>query len=239
MKQSVADVMTHESVSLSPSDTLHEAAALLAQNNISGAPVVENGTVVGIVSEADLMRAAIPPAKVDKPRSSTMTLLGLLLRGQVARPSEDATISSVMTEDVITVAPTASIWDAASTMARRGVKRLPVVDKEGKLVGIVSRADLVGAMARTDDELREDVREAISIAGEDSVKGVEVEVQRGRATLTGATDRKTTKEIALKLAAQVPGILEVVDRLEFESDDTREIPRQKDPWAVGPLVKGQ
>lgn len=237
MKKSVADVMTTETVALSPSDTLHEAAMLLAQRNISGAPVVQDGAVVGIVSEADLMRAAIPPAKVDKPRSSTMTLLGLFLRGQVSQPSDDATIASVMTDDVVTVTPTASIWEAASTMESRDVKRLPVVDKTGALVGIVSRADLVGAMARTDEELRADVREAMSIAGEESVAGVEIEVERGTATLTGATDRKSTKSIALKLASQVPGILEVVDRLEFESDDSGEIPRQKDPWAIGPLVK--
>lgn len=240
MKKVVADVMTHETVSLSPTDTVHEAASRLAQHDISGAPVVENGKVIGIVSEADLMRAAIPPAKVDKPRSSTMTLLGLFLRGQGTEPSDDATVASIMTEDVVTVLPSASIWDAASTMEKRGVKRLPVIDKDGELVGIVSRADLVGAMARTDDELRKDVLEAIAIAGDESVKDVEVEVDTGTATLRGATDRKSTIDVVLKLAAQVPGILEVVDRLEFESDDTGEIPRrQKDPWAIGPLVKGE
>lgn len=239
MKRSVVEVMTDKPIALSPNDTLHEAAALLAEHHISGAPVVDNGSVVGIVSEADLMRAAIAPAKVDRPRSSTMTLLGLLLRGQVNQPSHDARVASVMTDDVVTVAPSATIWDAASMMEQRGVKRLPVVDKDGQLAGIVSRGDLVGAMARTDEELRDDVREAMSIAGEESVSGVEVEVERGTATLTGATDRKSTKSIALKLAAQVPGILEVVDRLDFHSDDSEDIPRQKDPWAVGPLVKGE
>ena len=116
---------------------------------------------------------------------------------------------------------------------------LPVIDKNDHLVGIVSRADLVGTMARTDDELREDVLEAIGLMGEESVENVEVEVDSGKVTLRGATDRKTTKGIVSKLAAQVPGILEVVDGLEFESDDTQEIPRQKDPWAIGPLVKDQ
>ena len=232
MKKTVADVMTHEAVVLSPTDTIHDAAARLGQHGISGAPVVENGRVIGVLSEADLMRAAIPPAKVDRPRSSTMALLGLFLRGQGIQPSDDATVASVMTEDVITVPPTASIWDAASTMQKRDVKRLPVIDKEGDLVGIVSRADLVGSMARTDDELRKDILDAITVTGEDSVKDVEVEVDTGRATLRGTTDRKTTKAIALKLASQVPGIVEVEDRLEFDRDDTRAIPRRRDPNLV-------
>lgn len=224
--------MTHETVALSPTDTIHEAAARLAQHNISGAPVVENGRVIGVVSEADLIRAAIPPAKVDKPRSSTMALLGLFLRGQGIQPSDDATVASVMTEDVVAAPPTASIWDAASTMQKRDVKRLPVIDREGALVGIVSRADLVGSMARTDDELREDVLEAIAVTGEESVKEIEVEVDSGRATLRGTAGRKTTKTIALTLAAQVPGIVEVKDRLEFDWDDTKAIPRHKDPNLV-------
>lgn len=237
MKKVVADVMTQEPVVLSPGDSIFEAASRLAQHNISGAPVVENGNVVGIVSEADLMRAALPPAKVDKRRSPTMTVLGLLLGGQGIRPWEDATVASIMTEKVVTIPPTASIWDAARRMELRGVKRLPVVENGGPLLGIVSRADLVGAMARTDDELKEDVTQTIALAGEESVAGVEVDVDTGTVTLSGSTDRKTTKGIAVKLAAQVPGVLEVVDRLEFDSDETRDIPRQKDPWAVGPLVK--
>lgn len=237
MKKTVADVMSRETVELSPSDSIHEAAASLAQHGISGAPVIENGKLIGIVSEADLMRAAIPPAKVDKPRSSTMALLGLFLRGQSTQPPHDATAASIMTESVVTVSPTASIWEAASVMERHDVKRLPVIDKDGNLVGIVSRGDLVGTLARTDEELREDVLEAITLAGEESVKDVEIDIDTGKVTLRGSTDRKTTKGIALKLAARVPGIVEVVDRLEFDSDDTREIPRQKDPWATGPLVK--
>jgi CBS domain-containing protein len=238
-KRTVADIMTRETVTLSPTDTVHEAAARLAQHRISGAPVVDQGELVGILSEADLMHAAIPPASIEKTRSTTMAVLGLFLRGQATVPGEDATVGSVMTDDVVTIGPTTSIWDAAAVMERRRLKRLPVVDDEGDLIGIISRADLVAAMARTDEELREDVLDAISIAGEESVKDVDVEINQGSATLTGTADRKTTKDLALKLAAQVPGILEVVDRLAFEADDTKEIPRQKDPWAVGPLVKDQ
>lgn len=235
-KRTVADIMTRDVVTLSPKETIHEAAARLAERRISGAPVVDDGRLVGVISEADLMRTAIRPASIGKARTSTMALLGLFLRGQATHPTEDVTVGSVMTSSVVTAAPTTGIWEAASKMEREGFKRLPVVDGDD-LVGIISRADLVAAVARTDTQLRDDVLEAIAIAGEDSVERVEVEVHRGVVALTGITDRRTTKSLVLKLAARVPGILEVVDHLGFESDDTREIPREKDPWAVGPLVK--
>lgn len=233
----VAKLMSRPVVALSPRDTIHAAAARLSQHRISGAPVVDNGKLVGVVTEADLMMAGLPPATIDKSRSPTMTLLGLFLRGKVAPTDENAMVETVMTKDVVTVAPNASIWDAASTMRRRGVKRLPVVDEDDRVVGVVSRADLVAALARTDDELRDDIRDAISIFDPSSVKDVVIDIDRGRATLTGATDRESTKRLALHLAARVPGIVEVVDRLEFEFDDNKEIPRPKDPWAVGSLVK--
>ena len=233
----VEAIMTSLVVKLYPEDTIHEAAMRLAQNDISGAPVVSAGKVVGIVSEADLMRAAIPPAKVDRGHS-TMSLLGSLLRGQVQQPLADSKVRSVMSEFVVTVAPSASIWEAAQVMDRHGVKRLPVTDEDGTLLGIISRADLVAVMARSDDELRKDVLSAIATLGDDPTKGIRVQVENGVAALRGRADRKTTRDLTVKLAANVPGIIEVLDRLEFEWDDTKTAPRLKDPWAVGPLVKG-
>src|SRR5688572_26636721 len=91
----VEDVMTNLVVKLYPNDTIHEAAARLAQNDISGAPVVEQGKLVGIVSEADLMRSAIAPAKLRKGHS-TMNIVGLLLRGDMAQPIDDARVRTVM-----------------------------------------------------------------------------------------------------------------------------------------------
>lgn len=236
-KRTVGGVMTRDPVTVSPSETIHAAAARLSDYEISGAPVVDDGKLVGVVSETDLVRAAFPPAPIDSPGSPTRTLLGLFLRGRAAGLPEDATVASVMTEDVVSTGPSASLSEAAATMEHRGLKRLPVVDYGDHLVGIISRADLVAAIARTDAELRDDVVDAISLAGEESVEDVEVQVREGTATLSGTADRRSTKDVALKLAARVPGVLEVVDRLDFESDDTTDIPRQKDPWAIGPLVK--
>ncbi|HEV2756551.1 MAG TPA: CBS domain-containing protein [Actinomycetota bacterium] len=233
----VGGTMTREVVTVSPSETIRAAAARLARHGISAAPVVDRGKLVGIVSEADLVRVAFPPATTGRGGPATMTLLGLVLRGRATGLPEHATVESVMTRHVVTVEPSASLADAVRTMDRLRLKRLPVVDDEGRVAGIISRADLVSSIARTDEELRDDVIDAIRLAGEESVADVEVDVTEGTATLSGTADRKSTKDLALRLAARVPGVLEVVDRLEFESDETKDIPRQKDPWAIGPLVK--
>lgn len=238
-KRTVAGVMTRHPVTISPDQTIHEAAARLTKYRISGAPVVAKGELVGVISELDLMRAALAPAAIDRRRSTTATLLGLFLRGRLARVPEDATVASAMTRHVVTVEPTTTLSDAAATMQRSRLKRLPVVDDEGHLIGILSRADLVAAMARTDEELHADVLDAIALAGEEAIEDIEVEVHEGTATLRGTADRKTTKDVALRLASQVPGVIDVVDALGFRSDDSKDIPRQKDPWAVGPLVKGE
>jgi CBS domain-containing protein len=114
----VEDVMTYLVVKLHPHESVREAASRLKQNDISGAPVMQDETVVGIVSGTDLMRAG------------------------------DGRVDSVMTRRVITTSPSASIMEAASVMERHRVKRLPVCDDEGELLGVVSRSDILGAIVR-------------------------------------------------------------------------------------------
>jgi CBS domain-containing protein len=145
----VEDIMTCLVVRLYPSDTVYEAAARLAQNNISGAPVVREGKVIGMVTEADLMRSAVMGAERG---GSTMNLLGLFLQGRISVPVTDARVSSVMSSAIVSIEPSASLAHAAYVMERHGVKRLPVTDPEGHLVGIVSRSDLLAAMARPERE---------------------------------------------------------------------------------------
>ena len=235
-KTTVDDVMSRAVVTVAPSDTIHSAAARLTDHEISGAPVVERDELVGIVSEADLIRGAFPPARIDRP-GSFKHAVRLLLRGRGALFVEDTSVASLMTENVVTVRPTTTISEAAATMDGTGVKRLPVVDDEGHLIGIISRADLVETIARTDHELTLAVLAAIRLLGEETVDDVTVDVENGIVTLSGTADRKTTRDLALKMAADIPGVLEVIDRLDFKVDDTRDLPRQKDPWAIGPLVK--
>jgi CBS domain-containing protein len=114
----VEDVMTYLVVKLRSNETLPEAASRLAQSDISGAPVVRGEKIVGIVSGSDLKRTGA------------------------------TTVGSVMTRHVFTTTPSATIMEAASVMERHGVKRLPVCDTEGELLGVVSRSDILGAIVR-------------------------------------------------------------------------------------------
>lgn len=149
----VKDVMTHLVVTLRPSDTITDAAKRLLSNWISGAPVVDGGQLVGIVSEADLMKAFTPP-----PRRGVSVapypLMFLLLRGTPRHEARYSSVSDVMTKNVVTIKPNDSIWEAASLIDRYGVRRLPVIEDEGYVVGIVTRSDLVRCMARSHEERR-------------------------------------------------------------------------------------
>lgn len=141
----VKHVMSELVTTASPEDPIQVAAEQLARNSISGMPVVAGGKVVGMVSESDIIWALVP----QKERDAGMTILDFMMRSQSkdAEPVRNLTVSDIMSAAVIDISPLASLWKAASVMHRHGVNRLPVTDNDGRLVGIVSRADLVQAIA--------------------------------------------------------------------------------------------
>lgn len=210
----VNDVMTHLVVTLRPDDPVHEAAARLARNGISGAPVVESGKVVGIVSESDIIRAAAPPGRAPA-RLGALTM--------IERSRHDAgaatAVSDVMSTNVVTVSRDASIWTAASLLERRGIKRLPVVDGEGYLIGIVSRADLVRVMGRSDRDIRDGVLDAVRVLREDALGDVDARVRDGLVVLTGKVANRSAARMAVELTARVVGVVGVEERLAVERDD--------------------
>lgn len=118
MEKAARDIMTTEVVTTAPYATVAEVADVLTENSISGLPVVSAGEVVGIISEADILTVA-----------------------------GDTTVESVMVSDVVSVGPDATVGEIARKLADLGIKRVPVIDATGNLVGIVSRADIVAAMA--------------------------------------------------------------------------------------------
>jgi CBS domain-containing protein len=240
----VKDVMTHQVVALDPSDTIHNAAQKLARNRISGAPVVEDEKVVGVVSESDLIHAVMPPVPVDR-GASIIDILSVIGRAKPRAHEHGKTVAEVMSPLVVQVAPSASVWRAASIMEDRGINRLPVVDDEDHLLGIVSRADLVKAMARDDEQIKADVIDAIEVLGAETLRGLEVEGADGVMTLRGTADRKSTRDLAIKLASRTPGVVEVVSRLDYEIDDAKgRFPRERDPkdprldWHAGSEAGG-
>lgn len=161
-KQRVRDVMTNLVVMVYPEDPIQEAASRLVRNGISGAPVVKDGKVLGVISEVDIARALAGPANVGR-GLQTADVLSLILRTVPALHKHTRTVADVMSSPVITIGPDESLFKAAQLLDRHGIKRLPVVDDEGYLVGILSRGDLVRAMTRSDADIGSDV--VVSPAG--------------------------------------------------------------------------
>jgi CBS domain-containing protein len=145
----VKDVMTREVITLSPEVGIEEAAKQLRENKISGAPVVDGDRIVGILSEADLMRL-LEEESINLVFPSPLELIELPIKmhqqlKETIKKLTASKVKDVMTREVITIGEEARIEEAARLMAKHGINRLPVV-KDGKLVGIVTRADVIKAM---------------------------------------------------------------------------------------------
>jgi CBS domain-containing protein len=243
-KDRVKDVMTSLVVMVYPNDSIQQVASRLVRNRISGAPVVKDGKVVGLISEVDIGHALLGPANIDE-GVKTADVLSLILRTVPTAHQHVRVAADVMSSPVVTVGAQDSLSKAAYLLDRNRIKRLPVVDEKGYLVGILSRGDLVRAMTRTDVEILHETEEALSMLGEEVFEDLSIEVGDGVVTLSGTADRLSTRNIAVDIASRVRGVVEVADRLNFSVDDTSmkhlsnlSADRQgRDPWAVGPLVK--
>ena len=146
-----ADVMTTHVITVDPDATVRDLATLLAERGISGAPVVDSGgRLVGIISEGDLLhREEIGTARRHRERRRSWWLdhfTSDLARDYVK--SHGRTVKDIMTRDVVTVGEDADLGDVAALLEARRIKRVPVM-REGKVVGIVSRANIVRAVGAT------------------------------------------------------------------------------------------
>ena len=146
----VSDVMSYNPISVKPEMPLKEAIKILAQERISGLPVVnENGKLVGIVSETDLMwqeSGATPPPYI-------MLLDSVIFLENPARYEKEIhkalgeTVKDVMTKNPLTTTPDQLLSTAAKLMHERDIHRLPVLDENEKVIGILTRGDIIRAMA--------------------------------------------------------------------------------------------
>ena len=214
----VDDVMTTDVVTVREDIPYREIVDTLTGRRVSAVPVVDEFRyVVGVVSEADLLHkielvGAEPERRVfagRQRREAQAKAHGLLARDLMSTPP-------------VTVLPRATLAGAARLMDQERVKRLPVVDDLGRLCGIVSRGDLLRVYLRPDAEIRRDVVEEVLGRTLWVEPGrVEVTVTGGVVTLQGRTDRLSTAQLATKLTANVPGVVEVVDGLGYEFDDRK------------------
>jgi CBS-domain-containing membrane protein len=210
----VDDVMTKAVVAVPQTASYRELVDLLVANRFSAVPVVDDfQRVTGVVSEADLLRK-IEYAGADEPR----LFEGRRRRGERTKASARTAADLMSAPPVLALVGT-PLAAAARLMDAEGVKRLPVVDDLGRLVGIVSRGDLLKVHLRPDDEILADVRSGVLPLLGDESKTIQVEVADGVVTLTGRVDRWSTTDVADRLTRQVAGVVSVVDTMDYEFDD--------------------
>ncbi|WP_392959861.1 CBS domain-containing protein [Streptomyces sp. LN245] len=218
----VGSVMATEVVRALYGTPFKEVARLLADHRISGLPVVdEDEKVIGVISETDLMvRQAQAPGPGRPKRRFQLAGLTRGARRQAAK-AQARTAGRLMSVPPVTVRADNTIAEAARTMTQSRVERLPVVDEEDRLVGIVTRRDLIQVFLQPDDEIRREVIDEVLVRSLWlAPASVEVGVDEGVVTLAGQVERKSEAEIALAMTNRIDGVVAVVDRLTYRLDDS-------------------
>ena len=221
--KTVKDVMSTLPVWVSETTSFREIAARLRQCRVSAFPVLDaHGKVTGVVSEADLL---VKEAVLDEPGGVAGLLAGLVHRTAQAK-ADGVTAADLMTSPAVTAGPDDTVEHAARLMYDRKVKRLPVVDQAGRLIGIISRTDVLAVFGRTDAEIREEIMTQV-IAGHAEPSYYSVIVKDGVVTLEGNPE---TAAIGHDLAARirhVQGVVAVRDRLVYPVDP---VPSRPGPY---------
>jgi CBS domain-containing protein len=217
--------MNEDVLAVERETALKEVASLLVEQRISGVPVVDSERkVLGVVSEADIL------VKERGARPESRRVLGWLLGGGVLDNDKLAarTAGEAMTSPATTIESQKEVFQAARLMTEHGVKRLPVVDDQGALIGIVTRSDLVRAFARSDDELAHEIDEMVrrTLLIEDET--LHVHVHDGEVHLSGKLLRRSDVELLPRFVARVPGVVDVHSTLRWEWDD-RKASYESDP----------
>jgi CBS domain-containing protein len=212
----VRDVMTTEVVAVEPSTPFKEIAARLARHRISAVPVLDaDRRVLGVVTEADLLlkqEHPDPEAKVPPIWSRR--------RRRERKKAAAVVAGKLMTAPVTTVSPTATLAEAARRLHDAGVQRLPVVDETDRLVGIVSRADLLTVFTRPDQAIESEIMDEIIVDdfGMAPSRFV-VHVDDGVVVLQGRTERRSLIPDLVRAVHGVEGVVRVEGRLTFDLDD--------------------
>jgi CBS-domain-containing membrane protein len=218
-----SDIMVTEVITVTPESDVPQVAALLLTNHISAAPVVDaDGRLVGMVSEGDLLRRSEAGTARKQPWWLSILASRELLAGEFLR-EHSRRVGDLMTQEVVSAAPNTPVADIATLLERHRIKRVPIVEN-GRLVGIVSRANLIQALATfrqkvmepqpvTDTELREKVVSRLRSEPWVRPNLVNVAVTDGTVDLWGIVDSTTEKQ-ALRVAVEiVPGVKAVNDNV--------------------------
>jgi CBS domain-containing protein len=208
MNATVKDVMTTEVVVVRRDTSFKEMAATLRRYRVSALPVVDDaGTVIGVVSEADLLA---------KEALADPGVMAEVLHHKDVRKAEGLTAGDLMTRPAVTAAPEDPVEQAARMMHFMRVKRLPVVNSGGELVGIVSRADVLAVFDRPDEDIREDIVDTM-LLHEFLIdpRLFSVTVEAGVVTMEGCPETAALGHALVRKARHVPGVVAVRDRLTY------------------------
>ncbi|OLB80520.1 MAG: hypothetical protein AUI14_06495 [Actinobacteria bacterium 13_2_20CM_2_71_6] len=211
----VDDVMTREVVTVAPGMGYKDIADLLVRRSVSAVPVVDaDRHVLGVVSEADLL------AKLEYADRVPRHLLATRRLRSGRQKAAGDTAGELMTAPAVTIRPTETVTGAARLMEAARIKRMPVVDEQDRLVGIVSRRDLVRLYTRPDDEVAQAVADGVLRSLWIDPALLRIRVRAGVVTMSGQLDRRSLAEIVVAFTKATPGVVDVVDELTYDFDDT-------------------
>ncbi|MBJ7903189.1 CBS domain-containing protein [Streptomyces sp. DSM 110735] len=204
--------MTRAVVAVGSGTLFRDLVERMEQWGVSALPVLEgDGRVIGVVSEADLLPK-------EEFRDSEPDRLTQLRRMADLAKAGAVTAGELMSTPAVTVHADATLPEAARIMAVKGVKRLPVIDAQGALVGVVSRGDLLKVFLRPDAELADEIRRSVvDVLFPAPVEPVHVMVAEGVVTLTGCVRDAERIELASRMTRGVEGVVDVDCRLTAEA----------------------
>jgi CBS domain-containing protein len=215
VNSTVKDIMSTHVIAVRQSAGYKEMAAMLRNQRVSAFPVVDDDDkVIGVVSETDLLTKEALEGTVPR---TLQSLTEQRVRSQV----NGVTAADLMTKPAVTVGPDEPVTHAARLMFNQRVKRLPVVSEDGRLIGIVTRSDVLSVYSRPDAEIKSEVTQAL-IAGMflgDPARFT-VTVNDGIVTIEGTPETTQAGHDIIDAARHAEGVVAVRDRLSYPSGAT-------------------
>ncbi|GGT03910.1 hypothetical protein GCM10010156_72190 [Planobispora rosea] len=228
MRVKVSEVMTHQVASVDGATPFKDVAETLINHGVSAVPVIDaDDHVIGVVSETDLLYKE--EFKEQYYREGYQPPLRARLRHRLGQDkgknldkAHGETAAELMTAPAVTIRPQSAVVYAMRLMDEHGVKRLPVVDENGRLQGIVSRHDLIKVFVRPDADIAQEIRKDIlDHSAWTDTSQVKVAVHQGVVTLGGRMQQRSEARVAARLALRVNGVIDVIDEIKWDEDDTR------------------
>jgi len=206
MQTAVKDVMTTRVIWVRKDASFRDLAAALRRHRVSAFPVLgDDDKVIGVVSEADLL--------AKEALDGEPGVFAGILHHRDAEKARGITAGDLMTAAVVAVAPEDTVEHAAQLMYSRKVKRLPVIDGRGHLVGILSRADVLAVFDRTDEDIRREITDEVTLLVDP--QAFDVTVSGGIVTLTGVPETNEVGHEIVQRVRHVQGVVAVRDRLSY------------------------